>query len=346
MSVVDIDDADDDRWLEYVASLSRESRSQMLVTAAAEGELWRVERLAERGADKGYNDYAALFSAAGRGREGVTKFLLQDQNIPQDALDAALNAAVTADKPVIVGLLLARGANAAHSDSSALWHASLNGSAEVAELLLKAGADATSNGGALMGIALSHRHDKVALLLLHHGADPSHEFKGRNAFEWAGEMHLPEFSASLREWVKGDVYTGPAFFEKMTVAELRAPLPGRGGRTGLHLAASSGAFDVVRDTFIASGETLRAEDLLHAPAHASPRVLDVLAQTGQLDIVFDARLWAGRKQEMLDIYAEVPAAHRTQVDIESLSSAIDRIALQKRARSLKPGLKLGLKPGL
>ena len=134
----------------------------------------------------------------------------------------------------------------------------------------------------------------------------------------------------------------PGFrFERLDVAD-RAGMEALFARerfdTVVHLAAQAGCFDVVRDKFLATPAVkLQPDDLLKKDA-AGRSVLFLLAQTQQLDIAFDPRLWAGRKNEMLAAYAGVPSAFRGTLDLPALATAIDQLTLQSRAP--KPALRL------
>lgn len=339
MSVVDIDDEDEDKWLDYARSLTPQERNEQLLKVAAVGASWRTEELLKLGADANHENGTALMVAAAGGHTDVLRALLT-KDFDVERKSEALTMAVTALRPSAVKVLLQHHADPRLHDSVALWYTAMNGNEEMAHDLLQAGADVTSHSNTLMGLALSHRNDKVANELLHFGADPSATYKGRNAFEWAAEMHLEVFFHNLRQWVKGDPFMGPSFFESKTPAELRAVMPNQRNRTGLHMAASTGNFEVIRDTFIAANEQITVADLKHAPDHTSPDVLNLLGQTGQLSLAFDARLWAGRKEEMLEAFAAVPELYRAQVDIKSVASAIDQQALKSRAHKFslkKPG---------
>jgi len=340
MSVVDIDDEDDDKFLGYVSSLTQQQRSEALLKAVGEGNAPRTRMLLEAGADPFYLGGEALTIAAAGGRPDVIKTLLE-KGYTTEQKSIALVMAVTAVRPRAVKLLLESGADPRRQESIALWYAAMRGDTAIAHDLLQAGADANAREGTLMALALSHRNDGVAKELLHSGADPAATYNERNAFEWAAEMHLEEFFQHLREWVKGDAYRGPAFFGAKTLPDLRAALPGQGNRTGLHMAAASGNFGVIRDKFIAAGEKITPGELKDAPGHSSPSVLLLLGQTGQLKDAFDARLWQGRKEEMLEAFAAVPETFRAQVDVNAVASEIDRLALKSGAKrlSLKPGPK-------
>lgn len=308
MSVADIDD-DEDKWQARLKGLS----------AAEAARLLGVET-----------------------RHGTTSHLLDLLELNknnQDAKDNALAEAAHWGKRETVALLLKHGANAAHDDSVALSQSIPRGDAGVAELLLQAGADATARGGTMMAIAIAHRHEEMAEVLLRHGADPSVRHRSFNAIEWTAEVGLPDLSKKLRGWLNHDEYMSKEFFAKKPLAELRAPMPGRHGRSGFHLAASSGNFDVILQKLVAAGESLGTVDMMNVSADGGPTLLQALGSTQQLALAFDARLWTGRKTEALALYqAHVPATYKPQVDIAGFSAALDQSSLKSKAGkfSLKP----------
>jgi hypothetical protein len=308
MSVVDIDDEDDDKWLDYVSSLTPLARSELFVKSARDGETWRCERLLEKGVDANFRDGQALVAAAGKGRMGVVNLLLS-KNMTQAAKDSALVEATVGGKDEAVNVLLANGA------------------------------DVKSHNRELMCVALAHGFGEVATVFLKHGASPGDYYRSLNAFEWAAETGQMEFAKTLRQWVNSDEHIGPAHFRAQSLNELRRVLPERGGRTGFHVAAAAGSFDVICDKILnTENEQLRVEDLTRIAPPAGPSVLAVLGQVGQLSTAFNAALWAGRKDEMLQAYAAVPAAFRDQIDMSAVASAIDHLTIKP-----KPG-KFTLKP--
>jgi len=157
-----------------------------------------------------------------------------------------------------------------------------------------------------------------------------------NAYEWAAEENLAEFSKRLRDWSNTDVYMSPGFFMRQTLAELRGIYDEKQTRTGFHLAAQAGCFDIIRDKILAApGEKIRAEDLLKK-APGGQTVMGALGESGQLAIAFDARLWAGRKEEALALIKNgVSPTFRNQVDAARLALDIDLLALKARAPSFK-----------
>lgn len=328
---------EEEKWLVETAPLSLEEKSTLLVKAAKEGETWQVERLLEMNADPSCQNHRALMEAASEGHLAATSVLLRHAQT-QEAKNDALVEAVAKGNAAVVKLVLNSGANPAHDDSVVMFFAAQKNSPEIADMLLKAGADVNAHKGALMCIALAHGHDKVAAVFLRNGADPNIHYRDKDAFDWAAELGHVEFSRALRDWAAKDMLAQPAYFEGKTAEDLRLRIEGRGGRTGFHVAAASGCFDLVRDKILQEpGQRLNAKDLTAEATHIGPSVLLLLGQTGQLHAAFDARLWAGRKDEMLKAYHEVPSAYRGQIDLPALSSEIDRLALKPRKRlSLKP----------
>ncbi len=338
MSVVDIDDEDDDKWLDYVSGLTPLARSELFVKSARDGETWRCARLMEKGVDANFRDGQALVAASGKGRMGVLALLLA-KNLSQSAKDSALVEATVGGREDAVNLLLANGADPKADDSSALWYCAMHGRDKIAETLLNAGADVKAHNRELLCIALAHGYGDVATVFLKHGASPGDYYRSLNAFEWAAETGQMEFAKTLRQWVNSDEHIGPAHFRAQSLDELRRVLPERGGRTGFHVAAAAGSFDVICDKILGTaGEQMRVEDLTRIAPPAGPSVLAVLGQVGQLSTAFNAQLWAGRKDEMLQAYAAVPAAYRDQIDMPAVSSAIDHLTIRP-----KPG-KFNLKP--
>lgn len=327
---------EEEKWLAETAPLSPDEKSILLVKSAKEGDTWRIERLLEMGADAAWHGHRPLMEAAAEGHLAPVSVLLRhadDDEIRNDALVEA----VAASRAAVVKLLLKSGVNPAYGDSIVMFFAVQKNSPEIADMLLKAGADVSAHKGALMCIALSHGHDKVAEVLLKNGGDPNTYYRDKNAFDWAAELGHVEFSRALRDWAADDMKAEPSFFEGQSVEKLRAPLEGHQGRTGFHVAAASGCFSIIRDKILQTpGEQLTAKDLTMEATHIGPSVLLLLGQAKELNAAFDARLWAGRKNEMLQAYDEVPSAYRAQIDLPAISSAIDRLALKQRGISFAP----------
>ena len=333
MSVTGIDD-DEDKWQARLNAASLPQLNALLTESARTGEFAHLKQVLARGADLGYKDGFTLVLAASRGGLDMTEFLLARgiATLAPGCLDEALAEAVHYNKTNTVRLLLQQGAKTDYSDAAALFAAAQRGDGEMMEMLLQAGGNATAREGTLLPIALAHRNQDVAMSLLKHGADPASYYRGMNGFEWTAEMGLPEFAGVLRQWLNDDRDIPRAFFENKTLAELRAPMPARYGRSGIHLAASTGNFDIVRDRALAAApaEGLTAADILHR-ANGGPSVLHLLGQRGELGKVFDAALWRGRKAEAFLLLREVPKAYAHQLDAPAFLAALDHHALKQAA---------------
>ena len=332
-----MDRIEQEKWQVETAPLSPDQKNDLLVTSAKEGETWQIERLLEMGADPGFRGHNALMEAASEGHLAATSVLLRHAD-SEETKNNALIEAVAKSNAAVVKLILNSGVNPAHDDSVVMFFAAQKNSPEIAEMLLKSGADVHAHKGRLLCVALSHGYDKVAEVFLKNGADPNIHYRDKDAFDWAVDLGHVEFSRALRDWAAKDMKSEPAFFEGKSVEELRAPLQEGRARTGFHVAAASGCFGVIRDRILATpGEMLTAADLAMEATHIGPSVLLLLGQTGDLQTAFDARLWVGRKEELLKAYDAVPSAHRAQIDLPALSSEVDRLALKPRKRlSLKP----------
>ncbi|MEZ0224169.1 MAG: ankyrin repeat domain-containing protein [Alphaproteobacteria bacterium] len=338
MSVVDIGD-DEDKEDEYFKSCNTQELNGMFLNSAREGDWGRMERLLAAGAELDYGGGAALTAAAGQGHLAIARNLIRLGLKSPLCKQEALSDAVYAGKLEVVRFLIEEvQADPAGNDSTVLFTAVVNNKPEMARLLLEKGASAHANKDTLLCIALSHRFEGVAAALLDFGADPRKHYRDMNAYEWAAEENLAEFSKRLRDWSNTDVYMSPGFFKRQTLEELRGIYDEKQTRTGFHLAAQAGCFDVIRDKILESGGRIRAEDLLNK-APGGQTVLGALGESGQLSIAFDARLWAGRKEEALALLRSgVSPTFRSQVEEPRLALDIDLLALKSRAKT--PALKL------
>ena len=333
MSVTGIDD-DEDKWQARLNAASPAQLNVLLTDSARAGDLPRLKEVLARGAALDHKDGFTLVLAASRGGLAMTEFLLARGivKLAPNCLDEALAEAAHYNKKDTVRLLLQHGAKCDYSDAAALFAACQRGDGELMEMLLQAGGNAAARQGTLLPIALAHRNQDVAMSLLKHGADPASYYRGMNGFEWTAEMGLPEFAGVLRQWLNDDRDIPRAFFENKTLAELRAPMPARYGRSGIHLAASTGNFDIICDRArsAAPGDGLMAADILHRSDNG-PSVLHLLGQRGELGKLFDAALWRGRKAEALLLLREVPKAYAHQLDAPAFVAALDHHALKHKA---------------
>lgn len=334
MSVNSIDD-DDDKWLQSVQFKDAVQLGDALCKAARHGEIWRVETLLDMGVDVNYREGRALLAAVSQSHSDVMELLLRRglTLTPQLCNDALGEAAANADAK-LVQYFLDRGANAAHDDSSALGLAIPRGNPEVIGKLLAAGANPNAGLGNFLCITIAHGHNEAARQMLAYGADPATYHRDMNALDWAISLGMRDVADDIRSGHNGAAATRD-FFTGKTPAQLRETLPLYGDQTGLHLAAKSGHFDVVRDTFLNAGEKLTTQDLMQKTP-AGQTVLLLAAQTQQLGRVFDPRLWLGRSEEVMKLHAEhLPAAHRGDIDINQVIVAIDQLKLQQMSQGFK-----------
>lgn len=113
--------------------------------------------------------------------------------------------------------------------------------------------------------------------------------------------------------------------ESITMSDLRKPC-GLGGDTCLHRAARFSAFDKVLDMIAKSGDKLSVDDL-SAKNSNDESVLDILSETGQVDLLLDSNLWVGRTGDLAALWEQMPSETRVQKRDEFL-------AVQTRANQL------------
>lgn len=334
MSVSDIDD-DDEKWLMQVRSQNAAQLGDALCKSARHGDIWRVTTLLDMGVDVNYREGRVLLAALGQSQHKIVDLLIErGLHLTQTVLDDALGEASAAADVKMVNHFLSLGANAAHDDSTSLGLSIPRGNPDVVRALLAAGANPNAGTGTFLCIAIAHGHGEAAQLMLAYGADPAKYHRDMNALDWAISLGMKAVADDIRSGNNGAAATREFFIGK-TPAELRQPLPLYGGQTGLHLAAKSGHFDVVRDAYLASGDKLTADDLMKKTP-AGQTVLLLTAQTQQLQRVFDPRLWAGRRGDAAQLHAEhLPAAHRGDIEIAHVLTSIDQLMLQEKAQGFK-----------
>jgi len=336
MSVADIDD-DDDKWLDSLKNRTRDSLNNALFQSARAGDLWRAEQTLRHGADINFREGRALLAAVSNRHHHIVDFLIEKGIDLAPVKNDALGEAAHNGDAVLVRRFLELGAEASHDESAALSLAIPRGNPAVFRLLLSAGADARARGGVLLHQTISHGHGEAAKIMLQHGADPEVYYRDMNALDWAVSNGLPEVAAAIRSGSTGFAATR-AYFTGKTYAALLAENDLYPGHTGLHLAAKSGHFDVVRDKALAEGVTIKTEDLTRETL-AGQSVLLLLGQTEQLKTLFDPALWAGRAAEMRKLYRDhVPATFHNQIDIGAAAAAADQMGLKQQAARfrLKP----------
>ncbi len=341
MSIVDINDGDDEDEAEYFKRCNKQELNGMYLNSAREGDWPRIEKLLAAGAELNYAGGGTLTAAIDGGHIDIARKLIARGLDVTRSKQEALSDAVYAGRADCVRFLLDEvNADPSFNDSAALFTAVVNNKPEIADILLSAGARANAHKGALLGIALSHGYESVAIALLDGGADPRNRYQDRNAYQWAAEKELRIFQDRLRDKLATDVYMSPGFFRRQTLDELRGIYDERQKQSGFYLAAICGCFDIVVDKIFSTPGARLDPDELTRKEWNGKTVLHALGRDGKLAQAFDARLWAGRKEQALATLQKAPAAYRDQVDAEHLAAEIDGIALKNRAAAsalkLKP----------
>jgi hypothetical protein len=342
MSVVDINDGDDEDEAEYFKRCNTQELNGMYLNSAREGDWPRIERLLAAGAELNYAGGGTLTAAIDGGHIDIAKKLIAKGIDTSRSKQEALNDAVFAGREDCVRYLIDEvGADPSFSDSAVLFTSVVNNRPGVTALLLEKGASPRAHKEALLGIALSHGYEDVAEALLDAGADPRKTYQDMNAYQWAAQEGLHAFQEKLRDCATTDVYMSPGFFKRQTLDELRGIYDERQKQSGLYLAALAGCFDIVVEKILSTpGAKLSPDDLTHRE-QGGRTVLLALADDGKLALAFDPRLWLGRKEQALAVLEkDVPASLREQVDAPHLAAEIDRLTLKNRAG----GTKLKLKP--
>ncbi len=133
--------------------------------------------------------------------------------------------------------------------------------------------------------------------------------------------------------------------EAITLADLRAK-SGAHGMNGLMTAAMSGRFDKVSEILEKSGEKLSVNDILDSAEHGHVNVLKILIEQKQLKQLFTPQIWAGRVREMENLWHNIPANARSQVNYQKVLSDTNRATVGKMGqggmaikRRRKPGNK-------
>ncbi len=118
--------------------------------------------------------------------------------------------------------------------------------------------------------------------------------------------------------------------EKISLSDLRASAGGIEGETCLKAAARHGQFAQVLSILEESGESIGKDDLLYRGAADSQTLLEILVESEQLQLLMKPDLWAGRAQDLMDVWKHVPIAARDDAQFQKLQSEVNRLSLRKR----------------
>lgn len=304
-----------------------------LIDAAEAGNIDSLRDKIREGGDPNRFQGNALRAAAKRGHVAVAKVL-----DAHGAMDPWKNAAMTdasaAGHSEFVRYLIAHGADVMHDDSAALLAAVDNNRLSVVKALLDSGADVDAHKGTLLGMAISHGRADIARLFINHGADPRRTYQDKNAYQHAEENGMRALIEEMQDYRDSADFRDAAWFALQKPEDLANEMEGRSGRTGLHLAARAGCFESAVEAFNAAGTPLKSADLLKK-TQGGDSVLGLLGDTGELTKAFNAKVWEGRKDEMLELYRQLPEKHREQIDLPALNAAIDHLALKSQAQKFR-----------
>ncbi len=326
-----------------LSALTQDELDYELMKSAMDGDVARVSTLLERGANAKKADANAFLLASRAGRNEVVQLLLQHGVGPADTHGQALTEAAINGHTQTVALLIEAGAEIGVDNNNPLVWACGNGHTETARLLIEHGADPTK----MVPHAAGGGYAETVQMLLEHGADPKQKGKENLAPDllagMAGDRTLVEV---FRRWARrAETLDIPASeFEGKSLADLRAMKDFK-GNDGLMQAAKSGNFAVVVATALSEkgADTLTLADLSRKNADGHTLV-DILGARGELDKLYDGRLWDTRSSELVRLGQTLVApVYRSQINLQKVLNDISRMTLKKRV-GRKPGLRRGGKP--
>jgi len=185
-------------------ALSQAEIDKMLLAAARDGDMAKLEEAARLGADIHTKKERALWYAATRGHTEIVAFLLDGGADLHVNNDEALRWAAALGGPETVALLLDRGADIHAKNDEALIGATLKDETETVALLLDRGADIHAQNDEALRWAVRESHKTTTWLLLRRGADPKAKGEdGEDAFDGPNLAQcLDELKEELQEYFK------------------------------------------------------------------------------------------------------------------------------------------------
>jgi len=314
-----------------------------LKEAAEHGHKDLVEFLLARGADPTLDDHEALIKAAENGNAEVLQLLINHPAVDIHAEeDKALKKSLAEGHFDCAMLLIDRGADVNAEHGRALRDAVFAEEEALVLFLLEHGAnpDAYDDTDTALVIAAENGNLKIAQLLLEHGAN--HRLFNNAAEKTAANENDENMLSLLKRWdstqrallqsAKTEEFAR-LFAGSYTFDDLRKT-KGPSGETALEIAAQTGRFDdlVLR----AQGGTpphLTADDLFF-PDDKPDCVMTHLDRQKNLQQFFNPDLWAQRLDQITDIWQNLPAETKKQVDLEAVVVAIKRKTLQDKGHNL------------
>ena len=236
--------------------------------------------------------------------------------------------------------------------SDAVCWAAAHGRLDVLQTLENSGADVLS-GASSFHLALYGGHPEVMHYLHEKQADLYHP--ALIAAGYGRRQELPTGQADTTIQVYRDLLTqendhwaicyAEAGGAQKTLSQFRC-VPnelGRAPMSYLHLAVRAGKFsDVVSVALHEKQNPLRAEDFL-VEDYKGVSALMVMTARGELDAVFDPKLWQGRSEEILKLHDGLKKYKAEKaLDLQAFSAEITRYGLRQKRNNAS---RLSLRPG-
>jgi hypothetical protein len=119
--------------------------------------------------------------------------------------------------------------------------------------------------------------------------------------------------------------------EALTTADLRKA-SGQMGDTCLISAAKFGHFEKVAEIARQSGQPLTMEDYISKDGHGTT-LIEILAEKRQLSQVFTVEAWTGQLSDMRQLWQQVSASHRRQINFPQLETGVKQATLKKKSNT-------------
>lgn len=101
--------------------------------------------------------------------------------------------------------------------------------------------------------------------------------------------------------------------------------------TALMLAVKFGQFDKVVEIARQSGQALTVDDFLAEDKHGN-KLLGLLAERNELKQVFTPEIWAGRVNDMKQLWSTVRVSDQSQVDFQQVEVAVKQATLKQHSK--------------
>jgi len=287
----------------------RANNDMALRIAAYKGCYSLVRVLLEKGADPRTSGGEALFWAAGEGNTKMMRLLIKHGATVNARDGSALRWASENGQRKAVKLLLDHGANPTVRDNAPLILAAGDGNLNIVKMLLKKGADYRARNRRAEREARINGHYEVLEYIGH----------------WAQEQQKIEDKKNSIRVLKKRLSQTPDLEElksKVNSAET----------TGLILAAGADRFnELVLPALQDKKGCLSVEDILYEDKK-NRSVLKFMGTNKQLGQLFSIKIWQGRREDVVKLWAHVPEKHKEQVDFKALLSELNRYDLHNRGR--------------